>query len=551
MTNKLDQEGFDALFESIPNFDSSSITTVYVYMKAPIRSNVIRVVCEESSVKYVASKLDKENLATLRRTGEIFPAVILKLANKEHQSFDYHIVPVGGILPKRDIRIPLFLWRDLTHGLSGEDAAKTVYANKLRYDDIIHSNDWSPNVRTLIKRVVGRKTGKFIIGQEKKKRYTEDTASVADTISDSELSDHEADLEAIKTEPTDDLEKTIVPDHSFDDPQSLPASVTEETQGNQSAEPGDEGDDEDDDSSDNDSLNGEFVINSLSHGSKLKLPGFKETDNCEVWVNKCIFLIEMGGIIDKAKKVHHLCSHLTDPIQETVITELALLNKTDITVDEFTKALNKACKKNKFQYESLLADLKYNQDTHLNLRNFFYRIKQLVKQTVGNDSDTMVDKVSFMKFLEKLPAKVQQSEFLREYRKEKSDIMEIVDKCAELYDDFKCGQYSEANNIDSNDKEVKCHFCGIPGHIKDECRKLKAHMANNNGKNDIVCHTCGRRGHKSPECRSKPQGKKEYFDSRKSHVRQDITCHFCKKKGHKEADCFSKKRASQRDQNNS
>ena len=63
---------------------------------------------------------------------------------------------------------------------------------------------------------------------------------------------------------------------------------------------------------------------SLSTNSKPKLPLFKETENCDAWVDKCIFLIEMGGIDNAAKKVQHLCSNLSAPIQETVITELVI-----------------------------------------------------------------------------------------------------------------------------------------------------------------------------------------------------------------------------------
>ena len=109
----------------------------------------------------------KENFATLRRTGEIFQAVILKTADQAHQSFDYHIVPVGGIVPVRESRNPIFSWKDLAAGLRTERADVVLEVNQLRSDDIIDDEKWSANVKKLIKRVVGGKTGKFLIGDKK------------------------------------------------------------------------------------------------------------------------------------------------------------------------------------------------------------------------------------------------------------------------------------------------------------------------------------------------------------------------------------------------
>ena len=303
---------------------------------------------------------------------------------------------------------------------------------------------------------------------------------------------------------------------------------------------------------------------------------FKEADNCEAWVQKCVFLIEMGGVDSQPKKVHHLCSHLPEPIQDTVVQELAAKDTADRTVKEFIKVLNKACRKNEFQYENLLTKLKYNEETHLNLRNFYYRIKQLVVQTIGDGCEDMVDKISFKEFLHKLPRKIQNSEFLLEYRKEKTDIMDIVDKCAEFYDRMKGGEYSELNqmakfgngqqkkqkghkgfnkskkaSLNQIEKKMNCYFCGIPGHKKSECRKFKKTQsgAQNSGKKEIVCYKCGKRGHKSPDCRSKPKSDakgKTDFKPKGSKSTYDIVCHFCKKKGHKEAQCFKKNNSSGR-----
>ncbi|CAG5101542.1 Oidioi.mRNA.OKI2018_I69.YSR.g17192.t1.cds [Oikopleura dioica] len=196
-------------------------------------------------------------------------------------------------------------------------------------------------------------------------------------------------------------------------------------------------------------------INTLSSNHKIKLSMFKETDNCEAWVRKCEFIINLGGVKNAFKKISHMCSHLPEPIQETVILELAELEENQITIQEFIKTLNKACRKNEFQYETLFTKLKYNEEEHLNLRNFYYRVKQLVKQTIGEGCDKMVEKVAFKEFLNKLPQKIQKSEFLLEYRKEKTNLMDIVDKCEELYEKFRKGDYTEVNGMSHHKRGSK------------------------------------------------------------------------------------------------
>ena len=232
----------------------------------------------------------------------------------------------------------------------------------------------------------------------------------------------------------------------------------------------------------------EHRINSLTSNQKFRLPKFREHDNCDAWVKKSDFILKLGGVDKDTKKISSMCSHLPDAIQDTVILELASLDEPHHTLEEFTKVLNRACKKNDIQYGVLLKKLKFNPDTHLNLRNFYYRIKQLVKQTIGEESEDMLEKISFKEFLEKLPQKVQSSEMLLEYRKNKDKtIMDLVDKCSELYDNYKAGSHNEINHItrergfkkkpfspNSGKKSLTCHYCNKVGHIKTECRKLKA-----------------------------------------------------------------------------
>ena len=41
--------------------------------------------------------------------------------------------------------------------------------------------------------------------------------------------------------------------------------------------------------------------------------------------------------------------------------------------------------------------------------------------------------------------------------------------------------------------KIICHNCGLPGHLKNECKKPK-----------IVCFGCGQEGHIKPDCPNKP-----------------------------------------------
>jgi len=560
--NKLDT--FNTFFSDAVAIDPNKIKYVYIYMKAPIRKEVIKVVCQESNIEF---QDPNQGIAALTRTGEIFPAMIIELLNKNVLEIDFFVVPVGGIRPNSNVYEPVYYWTTLIKKLNQKDGQLKEHLNTIRSDDSFYVNTLSGNINDLVKRVVKGKYGTFIVDTKKPKTRGWDqasTGSIEDEAISSVISDIKTDSVEIKLE-GEDLNAT-----QFFDAETgseLPKSEPEETH------PDIENDDDMDSDDDDDTESVVHQINSLSTNSKPKLPLFKETENCDAWVDKCIFLIEMGGIDNAAKKVQHLCSNLPAPIQETVITELALLDKEARTVKAFTETLNKACQKNNLEYETLLKNLKYNADTHLNLRNFYYRIKQLVKQTLGSGCDRMVETVSFKEFLSKLPPKVQKSPFLREYRKEKTDIMQIVDKCAELYNDFKGGEYSEINQVshfkkgnkqnfnrggrkfpkqslNAIDKKIVCHFCGIPGHKKNECRKLKA-QNNSQGKQEIICHNCGKRGHKSPECRLPKkegfQGKKTYGNKPSHKAGKDITCNFCGIKGHKEANCFKKNNANRRE----
>jgi hypothetical protein len=300
----------------------------------------------------------------------------------------------------------------------------------------------------------------------------------------------------------------------------------------------------------------EHRINSMSSNHKFRLPKFKENDNCDAWVKKSNFILTLGGVSTDKKKISNMSSHLPDAIQDTVILELAELDESKYTISEFKKVLNRACKKNDIQYGVLLRKLKYNPDTHLNLRNFYYRINQLVKQTIGGDSTPMLEKISFKEFLEKLPQKVQTSEMLLEYRKDNTkSIMDLVDKCSELYDNYKLGSHSDINHITKikgfkknkgslnniTKKQVTCYYCNKPGHIKPECRKLKADQSKNGGKSKSF----SKPGFKSTGYRSnaptKTYPKKSFGNNWKPKDRND-NCRYCTKPGHYEKDCFKKKR---------
>ena len=590
----MDKINFEKMLSQTVDTKLSEIKTIYIHIKAPIRRDMIVRVCEESNIEYSnASKAIKE----LNKIGEVFPAIIIELMNEKVSEIDFYVLAIGPACPKDSLE-PLFYWNSLVKKINQQDLSIKQFTNTMRLGNELIVPTWSNDSKKLVKSISGGECSQFLVNKQKISERNWEQISNSDTIEedDGQVEDHSASIQ-VKIEPDHNIteksdtgnkeqsssQKSDTGNDNQSSSQKSDASQDKQTTtDNPEPKPADKipTDSESDSDGDEDTdVPKVHQINSLSTGSKLKLPNFKETDNCEAWVDKCSFLMKMGGIKDTAKKVQLLCSHLPDPIQETVITELALLEKEAITVEEFTRSLNKACKKNDLQYETLLKKLKYNPDTHLNLRNFYYRIKQLVKQTIGDGCDKMVEKISFKEFLEKLPPRVQKSEFLLEYRKEKSKgVMDVVDKCAELYDNYKGGDYSEINQVshfkkgnnnphkkgrkfskpslNSMDKKIKCHFCGILGHKKSECRKLKA-QNNNKGKSEIICHNCGKRGHKSPDCRlpkgflqnrkDDSKGKKPNYNRSSKGPGKDITCNFCGIKGHKEATCFKKNNSNRRE----
>ena len=66
-------------------------------------------------------------------------------------------------------------------------------------------------------------------------------------------------------------------------------------------------------------------------------------------------------------------------------------------------------------------------------------------------------------------------------------------------------EYKPHNKTNNTEKrQGTCHYCGIPGHFKARCRKLKRDNCDKQCKepNQIrpPCDTCGRRSHTTPEC---------------------------------------------------
>ena len=82
------------------------------------------------------------------------------------------------------------------------------------------------------------------------------------------------------------------------------------------------------------------------------------------------------------------------------------------------------------------------------------------------------------------------------HRKGMSDKKEVkVDKSQNENKDFqKGGENHDNNNNKSRDKR-KCNFCGIVGHVIQDCRKKKMKMG--------ACFQCGDTGHISKNCPKK------------------------------------------------
>jgi len=214
---------------------------------------------------------------------------------------------------------------------------------------------------------------------------------------------------------------------------------------------------------------------------------------------------------------------------------MSKLDDNEVTIDSFTDTLTRCCHKDNFEYENLLKKIRYNEEKHVNLRNFYYSVEELVRTTLETTDEDLIKSIAFKEFLEKLPKKIQNSEMLLEYRKDsKRTHQERIEKCIELFNKYKNGEFSEVNNFQQSRRDINhfsketCNYCKKPGHLVKDCRKL-AYVKKQEGKQPTVsCHSCGKKGHKSSDCRSRqPQQKL-------------IICHSCGKKGHKSYECRSK-----------
>jgi hypothetical protein len=93
----------------------------------------------------------------------------------------------------------------------------------------------------------------------------------------------------------------------------------------------------------------------------------------------------------------------------------------------------------------------------------------------------MLEKISFMEFLEKL------LKMLLEYSENKNKtIMDLVDKFSELNDNYKAGNHNEINHItrelglknkpfspDNGKKSLTCHYCKKVDTSKQNVEKSK------------------------------------------------------------------------------
>ena len=529
MTSKLDLKNIKKLL-SQNQIDIGEPILVYATISQGVRGSVINELAKICGID-LGDLTHRELTQELNKEGDVFPIILLEVIDPLAKHRNKYIFPCGKMTSSQSENMPTpFSWSQIVNEFKEDSINLYKYTN------------------TIVKDIP------FTLGHLEKE-CVDTIQSIISDLNDVQYFVCSIALDEITVEIKDD------PSETHSEQQETKEKLQEDT-----TEHAQEETKPDDSESDEDNFDDarEHRINSLSSNQKFRLPKFKEHDNCEAWVKKADFILTLGGITADKKKISNMCSHLPDAIQDTVILELAELNEAMYTLTEFTKVLNRACKKNDIQYGVLLKKLKFNPDTHLNLRNFYYRINQLVKQTIGGESKEMLEKISFKEFLEKLPYKVQSSEMLLEYRKDKDKTtMDLVDKCSELYDSYKAGSHSEINQItrtkgfkkknmslnNYNKKTVTCYYCNKTGHVKPECRKMKADQLQKRGNvapgKKIVCHSCNKPGHKSFECRSnitqKPSQKQSFAYNAKGKGRRD-DCRYCKKPGHYEKDCFKKKR---------
>lgn len=592
--------------------DFNKFKIFHIRINQQVRKEVLSAVAEDAGLIGTAAYNNSAIVSCLKRDKKVdcFPAALIEILDCDEKMTSIFIIPVGPAKQSTSNQ-KLFSWTHLVASINSDPENFDELLNVVVAGQDTFVDCHLPKVNARLERIIEQASMQnTIISEfcivENYKALDLDSINLELENSRMELEETIATLNnanmtisEIETEPSiafemaslqDALPKPIIKKENTTDSFSQTEKQQENSQ--KSEDVPDQSTDEQSRKDSSDSLDNEAEIppknhemNQMTGSTKLTLPIFKESENIKTWVKQSKFILTHTGVTDERKQVGHMSSRLPDHLQRAVILEMSKLDDAEITLDTFTNTLTRCCHKDNFEYENLLKKIRFSEEKHVNLRNFYYSVEELVRTTLDTKDEDLIKNIAFKEFLEKLPKKIQNSEMLLEYRKDsKRTHQERIEKCIELFNKYKNGEFSEVNNFNKSRKDLNnfsskttCNYCKKPGHLVKDCRKLayvkkqegnqkfsitchncgkKGHRAKECRSkqvqnNPIVCNSCGKKGHKSFECRSKPnqnnQKKFEKGNSQSDSNNKKINCSFCHKAGHYESQCYKKQNQSRRE----
>ena len=587
------------------NFNNFKI--FYIRINQQVRKEILFAVAEDAGLLGTRAFKNAQIAACLTRDKNVnvFPAAILEVLDTEEKHTSIFILPVGPAKAATG-KENLFSWPHLVRGINGdpeifESLINVVVAGSDQFTDChlpkvnsrlekiledVSNHTPSSSDFCIMESYKALTVEQLNLAKETSQQELEETIQTLTnanmTISDIEESEHSMAYEM--SELGDSLPKPVIKQENVDAESQTEKPTEKPTSDQDTQTEKDLADNSDDEVSEIDIATKNHEMNQMTGSSKLNLPIFKESENIKTWVKQSKFILNHTGVTDERKQVGHMSSRLPAHLQRAVILEMSKLDDSEVTVETFTDTLTRCCHKDNFEYENLLKKIRFSEEKHVNLRNFYYSVEELVRTTLNTKDEDLIKAIAFKEFLEKLPKKIQNSEMLLEYRKDtKRTHQERIEKCIELFNKYKNGEFSEINNFQKSRNDFNsftsnstCNYCKKPGHVMKDCRKLAYTKTQGNQKFSITCHSCGKKGHKAAECRSKPQqnkiiichscgkkghkanecrskpsnnGQKNFFtgNSRNDTNSKKITCSFCHKPGHYESSCFKKQNQSRRE----
>ena len=169
---------------------------------------------------------------------------------------------------------------------------------------------------------------------------------------------------------------------------------------------------------------------SVKTDAKNNLPEFaQDFDSAESWAAECVFIFNLLGYTENDQKVmiSAMMAKLGKELAQACQQNMAHLQVSvkDLKVDHFVAVLSDLTKKNSYEIDKSLDDLKVDYSNQASYRSSYWRIKSLLKRQLGVTTTTAlndkeIDKLVAREFKKKLPASITQNLAFR--LNEKNDI---------------------------------------------------------------------------------------------------------------------------------